>query len=92
MLSENICTVPKAADFAYNRGARTGVGHSFGGIMHWVKVAAEVWLLSGVVNLIIGVLWTNKASKQALQDSRNYSPSNRRTEFGAAKLSNAPSA
>lgn len=61
--------------------------------MHWLRVVAEVWLLCGVINLIVGVFWTNKASRQALQENMGYSSSNRLAEFGAAaKVYNAPSA
>jgi hypothetical protein len=61
--------------------------------MHWFKVVGEVWLLCGVVTLIAGIFWTNKASREALQDSsRNYSSLDRRAEIGATRFSGASSA
>lgn len=56
--------------------------------MHWFKVAVEVWLVCGVLNLIAGIIWTNRASKQALQEN-NQAYSSRRAELGTASFINA---
>ena len=61
--------------------------------MHWVKVAGEIWLFSGAVILIVGVLWTNQVGKRAMRDaSRSQSSSHRRATVEAVNLSNVPSA
>ena len=47
----------------------------FGGIMHWVKLVVEAWVLFGLVTVILGLLWTSKLTNKSQPNAvKNTSP------------------
>jgi hypothetical protein len=58
-----------------------------GGIMHWVKLVVEVWVLSGIMTVILGFLWTSKLTRESQSNKIKNTSSVPRGEFSATNLS-----
>jgi hypothetical protein len=90
-LSENICTIPKALTFPYNRHRVTGASPRIAkGIkqMHWLQLFIMGWLSFGFTTVIF-MYWLCKRTAADLKDPvKAASLSPQRTEFSAGKLSN----
>jgi hypothetical protein len=93
--SENICTIPKALDFTYNR-FRTAqmlprIAKGFQ-TMHWLQVFIVGWLFFGLATVAF-LFWLCKRSAAALKDQVPFnSLPPQRAEFGPGKLSSELSA
>jgi hypothetical protein len=90
-LTENFCTIPRAADFAYNHCRFGTLEYLFGGEMHWIKLALEGWFFLGVTTTVCGIFWTSKEGSK-LDALNTATPAKMRPDFGAKQLSEARSA
>jgi hypothetical protein len=88
--SENICTIPKAVDFTYNRPRtaqmlpphREGVPD-----MHWLQAIMLGWLFFGLATVSF-LFWLCKRTAAALKDPVKFNPiPPQRAEFAPSKLS-----
>jgi hypothetical protein len=55
--------------------------------MHWVKLLVEVWVLSGIMTVILGLFWTSKLTRESQSNKIKNTSSVPRGEFSATNLS-----
>jgi len=58
--------------------------------MHWVKWVVEVWIVSGVILVILGLLWTSKLTSKSQANLVKSAPP--QTELSSDQLSEVRSA
>lgn len=88
ILSENICTIPKAVNPTYNQAPRMAYSAQGTKTMHWLQMFLLAWLSVGMVTLIF-LFWVLRRSAAAVKDPIKFSAvPPQRTEFVTNNLSN----
>jgi hypothetical protein len=85
---ENICTIPKALDFTYNRGLTVDAPASRrGNRMHWLQMFLLGWLSVGIITVVF-LFWLSQRTASTVNDPvKPVSLSPQRAELGANNLS-----
>jgi len=61
--------------------------------MHWLMLLSELWVSFGILTVIVGLLWTNKAARDADQAAAEKPlRSGQRTDFATPNFSEVRSA